>query len=291
MHIEQLKYFITIVEHQTYLEAAEILNISQSSLSKKIIALENELDVILFDRSKRSIQLTESGAVFYKEAQKILSSYHKMLNTMQAFTLNGRGNIRLATLPILGQYGLFSPLQQFKNTYPNLTLTIQELEEDAIITGLKHNIYDLGIIRKEYLNEGDFDCVPLAEDELVALLPLHHPLANHDRLTLDKLKEEHFIFMNKNTGIYSICMTACQQAGFNPLVIQTARIETILSSVSNGETISLLMRQQLNSFNLRNIKLISISPSIKSELVIVKPKKNPLRNNQQCLIDFLINPK
>lgn len=290
MQIDQLKYFVTIVEHKTYLEAANILNISQSSLSKKIIALENELDVILFDRSKRSIQLTEAGSIFYQEAHNILANYHQMLNMIQPFTVNGRGTIRLATLPVLGQYGLFSKLQKFKSNYPNLTLSIEELEEEAIITGLKHHIYDLGIIRKEYLNKNDFDYFLVAEDELVALLPIHHPLANHESLELHELKTEDFIFMNKHTGIYTICINACQQANFYPNVVQTARIETILSSVSSGETISLLMKQQLNSFNLENIKIVSIKPSVKSELVIAKPKKKPLRNNQQSLINHLTNP-
>ena len=82
MQIEQLKYFISIIEHQTYLQAAEVLNISQSSLSKKIIALENELDIILFDRSKRSIVLTEAGKVFYEESQKMILCYEEMLHTI-----------------------------------------------------------------------------------------------------------------------------------------------------------------------------------------------------------------
>lgn len=287
MQIEQLRYFITIVEYQTYLEASHVLNISQSSLSKKIISLENELDIILFDRSKRSVSLTEAGKIFYKEAKKMILTYNQMLKVIEPFTIDGRGTIRLATLPVLGQYGLFSPIQHFKQQYPNLNLTIEEMEEDIIISGLKHQVYDLGIIRKEYLNADEFDCYPVTEDELVALLPSHHPLSSQKQLSILDLKDEQFIFMNKHTGIYSICMNACEKTGFTPNVIQTARIETILSSVSSGETISLLMKQQLNSFNLDNVSVIGITPSIKSELIVAKPKKQALRHHQQLFIEHL----
>ena len=291
MQIEQLKYFISIIEHQTYLQAAEVLNISQSSLSKKIIALENELDIILFDRSERSIVLTEAGKVFYEESQKMILCYEEMLHTIQPFTMNGRGSIKLATLPVLAPYHLLAPLQKFKNQYPNLNLSIQELEEEAIITGLKHRVYDLGIIRKEYIDEKEFDFYKIAEDELVALLPIHHPFSNTTEISLTDLKDESFIFMNKHTGIYTLCLKSCQDAGFYPKILQTARIETILSSVINGDMISLLMSQQLNSFNQHGIVVIPIKPTIKSELGIIRYKKSPLRRNQKELIHFLSNSK
>lgn len=291
MQMEQLNYFISIVEHRTYLQAAEVLNISQSSLSKKIIALENELDIILFDRSKRSVTLTDAGKVFYAEAQKMMTCYENMLHTLQPFTVNGRGNIRLATLPVLAPYHLLPPLQNFKNQNSNINLIIQEVEEEAIITGLKHQVYDLGIIRKEYIKNQVFEFYKIAEDELVALLPLSHYLSNSTQLSLSDLKDESFILMNKHTGIHTLCLKACQEAGFSPKVIQTARIETIVSSVINGEMISLLMRNQLNSFNQSGIVIIPIKPTIKSELGIIRYKKSPLRGNQKKLIDFLINPK
>lgn len=69
MNFEQLKQFVCIVENKTYLEAAEILHMSQSSLSKSIIRLEKELDLKLFDRSKRNVSLTNHGQTFYHDAK------------------------------------------------------------------------------------------------------------------------------------------------------------------------------------------------------------------------------
>ncbi len=83
MTFEQLSDMIAVVENDTFLEAAETLNISQSTLSKKIIKLERELNVKLFDRSKRKASLTEAGRIFYEEACRLNQDYFEMLTRLK----------------------------------------------------------------------------------------------------------------------------------------------------------------------------------------------------------------
>ena len=81
MTFDQLDFFISVAETDTFLNAAEKLHISQSSLSKQIQKLENELDIKLLDRSKRSATLTKAGAAFYQEALQPVSYTHLTLPT------------------------------------------------------------------------------------------------------------------------------------------------------------------------------------------------------------------
>ena len=79
MTLEQIDYFICTVQSRTFFDAAETMHISQSSLSKQIMKLEKELDLTLWDRSKRTAVLTPAGELFYKEPLKISRQYHRSM--------------------------------------------------------------------------------------------------------------------------------------------------------------------------------------------------------------------
>ena len=79
MTFEQIDYFICAAQSRTFFDAAEAMHISQSALSKQIMKLEKELDLVLWDRSKRSAVLTPAGELFYKEALKVSRQYHRSL--------------------------------------------------------------------------------------------------------------------------------------------------------------------------------------------------------------------
>ena len=85
MTFEQLDYFIAAVQCDTFLDAAETLHISQSALSKQIMKLEKELDIQLWDRSRRSAVLTEAGHMFYEEALNLSKEYRRTLFRISEF--------------------------------------------------------------------------------------------------------------------------------------------------------------------------------------------------------------
>ena len=128
MTFEQLKYFVTLVEGENFLEVAEKLYISQSSLSKQIKKLEEELEVSLLDRSGRKAKLTEGGEFFYLEAKKLLLEYEKLLENIKPY--KKKNILSIGVLPILSQYNLNLLFQNFKSIYPDIELIIDEQEEN-----------------------------------------------------------------------------------------------------------------------------------------------------------------
>ena len=126
MTFEQLNCFIKAVEENTFFDAAETLHITQSTLSKQIIKLEKELNLCLFDRSKRSAMLTPSGNAFYEQALILYHQYETMLNNMQSYRISQKQEIRIGILPIQAQYELTSRINLFTDSYSEYDLSMEE---------------------------------------------------------------------------------------------------------------------------------------------------------------------
>ena len=287
MTINQLTYFVAAVENKSFLEAGEAVNLSQSSLSKSLQRLEEELGVKLFDRSKRSCALTEEGQVLYQGALKILADYKDTMLELKHVSSSLHGTIRLATLPILAQYNLTGLLKEFTSENKGVELLIDEMEDLNIVQELDNGTCDLAITRKECLNKDNYKFYQLATDELVLITSLSHPLSSKTEISLRELEHEKFILMNKHISIYSLCIDACIANGFTPNVLRTARIESILSAVSENEAVSLLMKKNLSVFLHENVAVIPLNEKILSTIVLAMNKNRRPSLNVQAFIDKL----
>jgi len=289
MTLNQIEYFITIVENNTYLEASEILNISQSSLSKQIILLEKELDIKLFDRSKRSAALTDAGKVFYQDALQMQALHSEISIHLKPYTQSHRSHIYLGTLPFLTQYKITPIIKRFTEIYPDIHVTIEEVEDEHLMYGLRHNDYDLAITRKGLLKENLYKSYHLVEDKLVVVLPESHPFSKYRAISIEELKNEKFIFMNKHISIYHLCVDICRKGGFEPNIIRTARVESILSAVASGEGISILCSNNFNVFSHSNIAVIPLGNPVTTSVVIARIAKEKISGSTKLFINYLKN--
>lgn len=135
MTFEQLDYFIAAVQCDTFLDAAETLHISQSALSKHIMKLEKELDIQLWDRSRRSAVLTEAGHMFYEEALNLSKEYRRTLFRISEFKEKAGQRLSIGTLPILSQYHLTAMLKDFADSHPLIHVFLEEVEEHDLLQG------------------------------------------------------------------------------------------------------------------------------------------------------------
>ncbi len=287
MTMNQLTYFVAAAENKSFLEAGEVVNLSQSSLSKSLQRLEEELGVKLFDRSKRSCSLTEEGRVLYQGALKILENYKETMLELKQVSSSLHGAVRLATLPVLAQYNLTSLLKEFTTENQGIELMIDEMEDLRILQELDNGTCDLAITRKDCLLKDNYRIFPLATDELVLVTSLEHPLASRTMVSLKELEHEPFILMNKHISIYGLCINACIANGFTPNVIRTARVESILSAVAENEAISLLLKKNIGVFLHEKVAMIPLEEKIQSTIVLASNKNQRLNRNAQALIDKL----
>ena len=149
MNFDQLQYFIAVVENDTFFDAADTLHISQSALSKQIMRLERELDIQLFDRSKRKASLTNAGKTFFPEAVSLYQHYENMLSKMEIYQSIPK-SLRIGTLPILTQYELTPIFRAFKIKYPDHSILLEEVEEPDLLRGLTNGKYDI-VMGREHM--------------------------------------------------------------------------------------------------------------------------------------------
>lgn len=261
MTFEQLEYFLAAARAETFFDAAESLHITQSALSKQIMKLEKELNVRLFDRSRRSAVLTDAGREFLKEAGDLFHRYRAMRKRMQAFEDVPERTLRIGTLPFLSQYGLTGLFKDFSAAHPEIRLLLEEVEEIDLLSGFSSGRYDLIIARSHMCDESHFRFLLLDEDRLAAMLPAGHPLAWRKSVSLSDLAGEPFLLMHPYTSLYQLCMKLFHDAGITPHVLRTARLESIISAVALGEGVSLFAEKNFNLFRHESVVSVPIVPS------------------------------
>jgi len=179
--MDQLKYFVSVVENKNFSIAAEECFISQSSLSKNIKSLEEELgNVRLFDRSRKRVVITEAGNKFYPYAQNMLEEYRAMRRDMRSFSKNVHEVIHVGAIPVINDYGLTNVFHEFQSVYPNIQIQLVEDNSIPIVERFDKKLIDIAFLRDNYLpKETDsFDRYLLAEDELVLVVNRNHSLAS-----------------------------------------------------------------------------------------------------------------
>ena len=147
MDIRQLKYFLSVAETGLVTKAAEQLHMTQSPLSQQILALERELGVRLFRRTKKHMELTEAGQVLRRRAEQILSLQLSALAEVRETAVGMKGKLRLGLIPSSGRLWLPSFIRQFHEIYPLITFDLRQGSTEYILELMRHHQIDLGFVR------------------------------------------------------------------------------------------------------------------------------------------------
>lgn len=215
--LRQLRYFVTLMQEMHFGRAAEVLGISQPSLSQSIRQLEEELGVRLLQRTSRRVKPTNAGRVFQDEAVQTLKQLEQSCRAAQraARGENGGLTIGFATTAIMG--GLHERIRLYKERYPQVTLVLRELLVDSLIQQLHQGELDLICTDSEVLDHG-LQSRTLDSPPWVLAISTAHPLAGKRNLHLSDLAREQFIFPTNHAHhtLHDRMFQACKNAGFLP---------------------------------------------------------------------------
>ena len=180
MTLNQLGYFYQAAVLQHFNQAAEKINISEPSLSRSITALENELGVTLFEKRGRNVTLTKAGEIFLEHVTQILDDVTRASNKMQQIATNG-GHIDIAYVSPLAREFIPNTVRSFLSLEQNKNITFHFFQDitSMNIEGLKKGSYDL-IFGSYSANEPNIEFIPIIKQDLVAILPIGHPLCKKD---------------------------------------------------------------------------------------------------------------
>ncbi len=250
MELRHLKYFIAVAEELHFTRAAERLHIGQPPLSHAIQMLEADVGAQLFERSKRWVRLTEAGKLFLQDARHILALAEQAAENARRAQRGETGELRIGFTFSTPFTPLFATvINSYREQYPNVTLSLQEMATNNQLEALSQHRIDVGFIRPPEGGElargisSPLRFRKLREDPLVAVLPTTHALAKKKKVPMKDLAQEAFIMYppSAGTGIYPQILRLCHAAGFAPKIAQEAYdASTIIGLVAAGCGISIL---------------------------------------------------
>lgn len=292
MELRQLRYFIAVAEEGSFSRAAGRLHVSQPPLSTQIKGLEDELGVLLLERSNRGVSLTPAGLVFFEETRTVLARLeHAKKETLRA----NRSDVGLLSIGFvsIADYGILPPaLKNFRSSYPLVEVQLHELTTDAQIRELRAARLDLGIGLGP-VDEPDLEFERVLREELVLAAPSGHPAAKGEgALDLRALSKENFIVPPREIapGLYDLIISHCRSFGFAPRITQHARqMQTVISLVSCGMGFALVPSslRNLRRTGVRYRQLRGKAASIELGILRLRNSDTPLRER---FVEALRNP-
>jgi DNA-binding transcriptional LysR family regulator len=272
MELRHLRYFIAVAEEEHITRAAERLGMQQPPLSQRIKAIERELDVQLFRRKARGVELTDAGRAFLDDARAILARLDDAFETSRRTARGEQGQIRVGVTPT-GAFHPFVPrvVRAYREAFPLVSMTLEERLSFELIEHLRNDQIDAAFLRTPVARQDDLVINPLLDEPMVAALPSMHALAQSQggrdtAISIKALAGETFIVYGRprepgqhGVGQYEAMIAACHAAGFSPRVGQDApSIVSTLGLVAAGLGISFvpisLQRMNMDGVVYRHVK-------------------------------------
>jgi DNA-binding transcriptional LysR family regulator len=287
MEIRQIEFFLSIVRSGSFSEAADEHFISQSSLSKNIIALEKELHVSLFDRSKRKVFLTDAGEVFLEHARKIHGAYRAMIVDLDNYK-SDVGSFSIAAIPVISQYGITTYIAQFQEVYPNIQFTLEEIDGLNILPAMEEYRFDLALTRHNFLDDEKFDSLEICKDQLLVVVSTKNRHATRSSISIKELSADNFIVFDRVTDLHRLIMEECKKAGYDPMIFYSShRKVSVFGLVGANIGLALMPSKVYDYHKHPDVIAVPLEEQIECNMVLAYLKNKNLPNSAKIFINFL----
>ncbi|MGD6816390.1 LysR family transcriptional regulator [Metabacillus sp. 113a] len=199
MYYDALRTFVTLAEVKNFTKAAEILHISQPSVSLHIKNLEKEFQTKLFIRSPKSLKITPTGEILYGRAKQIIHIYEQTKQDILEHHHDVKGKLTIGASFTIGEYILPSFLVDFQAQYPNLKLEVVIGNTEEIVQSVRLFKVDIGLIEGQ-TNEKELLVKPFMDDELFIAAPKGHKLAGRKEARIEDLHNQVWVTREEGSG-------------------------------------------------------------------------------------------
>lgn len=237
MNIQKYMALIKTVEYGSFTRAAEVLNYSQSGVSRMIADLEREWGVSLLERGRFGVRLTSDGLRLLPYAKNVCGEYQKLQNQIEELNGLQSGLIRIGTFSSVATHWLPNIIRAFQSDYPNIDYEMLLGDYTEIEAWIQEGRVDCGFLRLP--THPDFETQFLVQDKLMVVLPENHPLAGCERFPVSALCDDPFMLLEK--GAKAEISEIFERCGIAPKVHFTTWDDyAIMSMVESGLGISIL---------------------------------------------------
>lgn len=292
MELRQLRYFIEVAEREHMTEAAENLNVAQSAVSYQMTKLEEELGVKLLERVGRNIQVTQIGKIFLQYVKSSLKTLDEAKEKIDEYLDPQAGTIKIGYPTSLSRYWLPTVISAYKNDVPNVNFHLRQGSYANLIDSVKNGEIDLAFLGPVPLNVAELETKVLFMENIVALIPSQHPLADAKSISLSDLRTDPFVLFPNGYILRKLAVEACREAGFEPEITSEGEdMDALKGLVSAGIGVSLLPESTFyDSVPRFTVKVPILAPKAVRTVGVIIPKHRELppaeRNFYQFLIEF-----
>lgn len=250
--ISQLQYIVTVDKLKHFGRAAEACHVSQPSLSAQIHKVEDEINMVIFDRQKKPVHTTPKGAVFVEQAKVVLREHYKLMEMAKKTEQEIIGHFRIGVIPTVAPYLIPLFIEDFSVKYPRVQLQIEEMKTDTIIQELKRDDLDGAIL-----------ATPLGETSLIERILYYEDfqlyVSEKNRLSQKKLVSEEDLDGSElwlledghclRNQIIKMCSLRKDSPVFKNISFESGNLDTLRNLVKNSHGYTVLPASQVHNLS------------------------------------------
>jgi LysR family hydrogen peroxide-inducible transcriptional activator len=214
MTLRELRYLVALAEHGHFGRAAEACHVSQPTLSTQLKKLEDELGVIVFERTSKVLRVTPIGLTIVDQARKVLAGADAIVDLARETTAALAGPLTLGVIPTLGPYLLPWLVPLLKRAYPDLRLILNEDLTDDLIERLRAHRLDAAVLALPIAGD-DLEIRPLFDEPFFFACPREHPLATAEAVSDVDLRSQRLLLLTDGHCLRDQALAVCGHHGFS----------------------------------------------------------------------------
>lgn len=286
MLIRQALYILAVADNGNFTRAASALNISQPALSQRIIDLEAQLGVQLFDRSGRSVKPTDEGRTYIEHVRRALRELNAGERAMQDVARAFGGTLRVGFLPLFTTHLVGPLMRAFYVQHPGVAVTVDILAQGALEAALVDDIIDIGFAFS-YVESEEIDVETIEDDELCLVVGKRHPFHGRDKVRVSELKGADLALLTKAFITREPIDRYFRNHKVRPrIAIESNSADSIIAIVRGSQLATVM--PSATAREVPGLKAVSLAPSLGTWTLSVLQRKDAYRSvASQALVHIL----
>ena len=290
MNIRDLEYLVALAEHKHFRRAADACHVSQPTLSGQIRKLEDELGIILLERTSRKVLFTQSGLLLVDQAKTVLREVKLLKEMASNQGKEMTGPLHVGVIPTIGPYLMPHIVPALQNAFPDLELFLYEAQTHQLLEQLETGRLDCAIVASVRETE-PFIEVPLFKERMLLAVAENHPWAKEQTIPMSMLKDHEMLMLDDGHCLRNQALGYCFTAGAKENShFQATSLETLRNMVAANAGMTLMPELAVLSEGERGgVKYLPCQPEPSRDVILVYRPGLPLRGRYERIAEAITN--
>lgn len=290
MNIRDLEYLVALAEHKHFRRAADACHVSQPTLSGQIRKLEDELGIILLERTSRKVLFTQSGLLLVDQAKTVLREVKLLKEMASNQGKEMTGPLHVGVIPTIGPYLMPHIVPALQNAFPDLELFLYEAQTHQLLEQLETGRLDCAIVASVRETE-PFIEVPLFKERMLLAVAENHPWAKEQTIPMSMLKDREMLMLDDGHCLRNQALGYCFTAGAKENShFQATSLETLRNMVAANAGMTLMPELAVLSEGERGgVKYLPCQPEPSRDVILVYRPGSPLRARYERIAEAITN--